>query len=121
MASFYLSQANGNDANDGLSINTAKATFVAAYDVAANGDTVFILDGIFLEANFSGYLLLSKQLKFVGLNENRPLVGGTTGTFSVRLSAPNISFSGINLANTCLLYTSPSPRDATLSRMPSSA
>ena len=24
-------------------------------------------------------------------------------------------------ANTCLLYTSPSPRDATLSRMPSSA
>ena len=25
------------------------------------------------------------------------------------------------LAKTCLLYTSPSPRDATLSRMPSSA
>ena len=25
------------------------------------------------------------------------------------------------IANTCLLYTSPSPRDATLSRMPSSA
>ena len=25
------------------------------------------------------------------------------------------------LRNTCLLYTSPSPRDATLSRMPSSA
>ena len=26
-----------------------------------------------------------------------------------------------NYVNTCLLYTSPSPRDATLSRMPSSA
>ena len=26
-----------------------------------------------------------------------------------------------NLINDCLLYTSPSPRDATLSRMPSSA
>ena len=26
-----------------------------------------------------------------------------------------------SLFNTCLLYTSPSPRDATLSRMPSSA
>ena len=25
------------------------------------------------------------------------------------------------ISNTCLLYTSPSPRDATLSRMPSSA
>ena len=28
---------------------------------------------------------------------------------------------GVRIANTCLLYTSPSPRDATLSRMPSSA
>ena len=27
----------------------------------------------------------------------------------------------INLSNTCLLYTSPSPRDRTRSRMPSSA
>ena len=27
----------------------------------------------------------------------------------------------VNLQYTCLLYTSPSPRDATLSRMPSSA
>ena len=26
-----------------------------------------------------------------------------------------------DIANSCLLYTSPSPRDATLSRMPSSA
>ena len=29
--------------------------------------------------------------------------------------------SGISLWSVCLLYTSPSPRDATLSRMPSSA
>ena len=28
---------------------------------------------------------------------------------------------GAEYVNTCLLYTSPSPRDATLSRMPSSA
>ena len=28
---------------------------------------------------------------------------------------------GLTLGNSCLLYTSPSPRDATLSRMPSSA
>ena len=31
------------------------------------------------------------------------------------------SSDGINWSSTCLLYTSPSPRDATLSRMPSSA
>ena len=30
-------------------------------------------------------------------------------------------FSHVNWLKTCLLYTSPSPRDATLSRMPSSA
>ena len=32
-----------------------------------------------------------------------------------------VSFVGIALSFFCLLYTSPSPRDATLSRMPSSA
>ena len=31
------------------------------------------------------------------------------------------SNSGIVISSSCLLYTSPSPRDATLSRMPSSA
>ena len=34
--------------------------------------------------------------------------------------ATNFGFAGME-TNTCLLYTSPSPRDATLSRMPSSA
>ena len=32
-----------------------------------------------------------------------------------------INFTNIELRSICLLYTSPSPRDATLSRMPSSA
>ena len=35
---------------------------------------------------------------------------------------PEFYHNGVNLVDTtCLLYTSPSPRDATLSRMPSSA
>ena len=33
----------------------------------------------------------------------------------------NTSFQDLIIDNSCLLYTSPSPRDATLSRMPSSA
>ena len=33
----------------------------------------------------------------------------------------NMFIEGINMLLSCLLYTSPSPRDATLSRMPSSA
>ena len=33
----------------------------------------------------------------------------------------NVSVQVLSNVNVCLLYTSPSPRDATLSRMPSSA
>ena len=34
---------------------------------------------------------------------------------------PNVLGAALRFMNDCLLYTSPSPRDATLSRMPSSA
>ena len=34
---------------------------------------------------------------------------------------PTGFYGAFYMSNTCLLYTSPSPRDATLSRMPSSA
>ena len=37
------------------------------------------------------------------------------------LEEHNIEEGGLTVITTCLLYTSPSPRDATLSRMPSSA
>ena len=40
--------------------------------------------------------------------------------WTLRLGEANVCFSK-NKLDTCLLYTSPSPRDATLSRMPSSA
>ena len=44
---------------------------------------------------------------------------------SVSLIDQQIGYGGsgrnVGLVNACLLYTSPSPRDATLSRMPSSA
>ena len=58
---------------------------------------------------------------------------GTGSTGSVELSSLDGSdgfvingidrsdYSGISVSGACLLYTSPSPRDATLSRMPSSA
>ena len=36
-------------------------------------------------------------------------------------TALDVQFINIDVGNICLLYTSPSPRDATLSRMPSSA
>ena len=39
----------------------------------------------------------------------------------VRRVIPDIKFAGTNTDSGCLLYTSPSPRDGLLSRMPSSA
>ena len=38
-----------------------------------------------------------------------------------KFSAPTDNYMSASLRYPCLLYTSPSPRDATLSRMPSSA
>ena len=46
---------------------------------------------------------------------------GSTETFTIRKMSGSIGVERIFPINSCLLYTSPSPRDATLSRMPSSA
>ena len=44
------------------------------------------------------------------------------GTETVALSGTNVgTVAGVDALFTCLLYTSPSPRDGLLSRMPSSA
>ena len=49
------------------------------------------------------------------------IVEGTTGERFEVLIKPNLIELRKQLKNICLLYTSPSPRDATLSRMPASA
>ena len=53
-----------------------------------------------------------KKALIVGLASKRSIAWGIAQAFHRE---------GADLAFTCLLYTSPSPRDATLSRMPSSA
>ena len=53
-------------------------------------------------------ILFPFVVAFVGM------IGSIIGSFTVRSS-------GSSEIKDCLLYTSPSPRDATLSRMPSSA
>ena len=64
------------------------------------------------------------QLLFQLFNEDDVLITSSFGTTSVfllhLLSQVKTQFK-VHTVNTCLLYTSPSPRDATLSRMPSSA
>ena len=74
----------------------------------------------------NSYLLLMFAGLLVGIGTR--ISGGCTsghgisgiGRFSVRSIIATITFMIVGII-TCLLYTSPSPRDATLSRMPSSA
>ena len=61
-------------------------------------------------------VLLENQERF--LREERGMLNEVADN---SLGAGTIAPAGSALGSSCLLYTSPSPRDATLSRMPSSA
>ena len=68
--------------------------------------------------------VLRNQYNEQGLNSSDFGVGGFAGLGNIDLRATNMRkgtrFS-TNVSNSCLLYTSPSPRDKRQSRMPSSA
>ena len=64
---------------------------------------------------------MSSEREFERLNFlQKDQLGQTTEHF-LNLSSANRDKAIDPSSNDCLLYTSPSPRDATLSRMPSSA
>ena len=69
------------------------------------------------ESPFKGLLYSPEVLGGIGL-----LTAGLSGQ-NPGAALPNLiqGMKTASMFSTCLLYTSPSPRDATLSRMPSSA
>ena len=74
------------------------------------------------------YHLAKKGWSDVVLVERKELTSGSTWHAAGLLPLFNMSYSvgqlhkyAVNLYKTCLLYTSPSPRDPKTSRMPSSA
>ena len=78
-------------------------------------------------ANLSEELFFNDVLPYASLDETRerwrPGFYENCRKLVAKASTPTEAVQAINskLFNLCLLYTSPSPRDATLSRMPSSA
>ena len=66
------------------------------------------------EAKFNSNDELYSQSKIIEMSEG---CDGILSSLTEKLDADTIN----KLPDSCLLYTSPSPRDATLSRMPSSA
>ena len=67
----------------------------------------------------TGYSMVYKSQGGKGGNGGRGHAGDPEGV--TKPSADSIVSSGSRLGSTCLLYTSPSPRDLSTSRMPSSA
>ena len=72
---------------------------------------------LFLVVNIAVLMLLSITFSLLGIR-------GLLDEQGVNLNLQALLVYALlveQASNTCLLYTSPSPRDATLSRMPSSA
>ena len=62
-----------------------------------------------------------RTAKAMGLKTVAVYSDADADALHVRTADLAVSLGGNTAAESCLLYTSPSPRDATLSRMPSSA
>ena len=123
------------DGNGGTAQATVNINVGAVNDVPVAGDDMFVTNEDVV-LNGSGLLSNDSDLDGDTLQVNTtPVTVPANGTVSLNADGtftytPNAGFFGSDSfvyevtdgnGGTCLLYTSPSPRDATLSRMPSSA
>lgn len=64
-------KAVGNDANDGLSINTPKLTLVAAYKTAVDGDVIYVDVGKYDERDFVSFSAINpKKVQIIRAETN---------------------------------------------------
>ena len=103
VASFYSTKFNGRRTASGEKFNNNALT--AAHLSLPFGSLVKVTN------------VRNGKTVVVRINDRGPHVKGRT----IDLSKAAAKKIGIDHAGTCLLYTSPSPRDRTRSRMPSSA
>ena len=102
-----------------LSIGTGVVAEIVTSNIESNGIEI---DWVAAESDVSAVELYPNPTSDI-LNVNMPAsyIGGTLELYNIigkRLM--QLEITGVS-QTLCLLYTSPSPRDATLSRMPSSA
>ncbi len=94
----YYVSPSGNDANDGLSLVTAKQTIAAAYAVAPPGATINIMPG---DYTLPASLNIEKAgIKLLGNEGNlpRPNISGAAGVLSlIRANQPGIEIRNLNL------------------------
>ena len=87
---------------------------VATYDLQPEMSANELTDAIIKHVE-------NNAIDFICLNYANTDMVGHTGDFKAAMKAAETVDSCLKRLMGCLLYTSPSPRDATLSRMPSSA
>ena len=97
-------------------------TAIVEMSVAGGGEVVFG-PGIYDWTGASLGIGAISNMYFRGAGMGNTILLGTSVTKNTATAASDLYFEDftIDANNVCLLYTSPSPRDATLSRMPSSA
>ena len=69
----------------------------------------------------TGMIVTFQQITLYGTGDPKLMAGGISQALVTTVLGLLVAIPTTLLHSFCLLYTSPSPRDATLSRMPSSA
>jgi hypothetical protein len=87
----YVSKS-GNDANDGVSLNTAKLTIAAAAAIATSGTTIFVKAGDYTEAN---PMSLAARVTIVGDNLRAVTIRPANRTQDIFWVRPGCYITGI--------------------------
>ena len=112
----------GGNITNGANTLTLNATSAGAINVTGvignGGGGITVNSG----AASAGIVTLSGNNTYSGTTTlTSGILRATTSANALGAGALSLGGGQLQLANTCLLYTSPSPRDGLLSRMPSSA
>ena len=109
---------------DGSPLTTFGENVRGSYRLVNNDSDRDSIDTRLLENNMLIYHVLNDEYQTYtgGTRDNSGfLTGGTWGAVQFGLDSEQVGALAEETNQTCLLYTSPSPRDRTRSRMPSSA
>ena len=97
-------------------MKTVKVLLLLLFVSCTAIESVEIVDGKYQKAYFAGGCFWCMEPPFEALEG---VVEATSGYMGG--SVENPTYEEVTTGETCLLYTSPSPRDLSTSRMPSSA
>ena len=102
---FYVSDGSGSDANNGLSWATAKKTIQAGVDIAANGDTVLVTNGVY-DSGFqntpagTNRVVVMMGIKVQSVNgPETTIIDGAASMRCVYLASNSATLVGFTLTN----------------------